>query len=414
MHLLAKSRSNNKHLGVVCNSEGIFMDFGKIRLNNERNSHVVKRLNRLSTTKFFGVLYRENMFRLFGFSLLMIICMAPIFGMQFFATMQLTELKQTLPTLNGFGFSTGVWMGVDGYYAQQVASKNVYYGLLTVASSLLVSVVFSGGFAVIRDSFWTGKLSKVGVFRSIGKGIAANFLYAVASVVIIAFGVFGIFMFYPWAATVMPVWLAIVLTVVLSLVLFLITCYLMILCSVAVTYKQTLYENLDDSWRLLWLNFLPNILHLIMALLPIPLYFAFSGGSLQILYITVLLFVGGMYFPLVWHTHMMRTFALFHPVASKKKKEVRKELEAMEQAQAQAKEQKKQRALEKKQSNKKAKVVVKPAQPTVKPSVKPSVVTEIVTEETLVEDPLAEETLVEVTEETSVTSEAEPQSDNNK
>ena len=283
-----------------------------------------------------------------------------------------------------------------------------------MASSLLVSVVFSGGFAVIRDSFWTGKLSKVGVFRSIGKGIAANFLYAVASVVVIAFGVFGIFMFYPWAATVMAVWLAIVLTVVLSLVLFLITCYLMILCSVAVTYKQTLYENLDDSWRLLWLNFLPNILHLIMALLPIPLYFAFSGGSLQILYITVLLFVGGMYFPLVWHTHMMRTFALFHPVASKKKKEVRKELEAMEQAQAQAKEQKKQRALEKKQSNKKAKVVVKTAQPTVKPSVKPSVVTEIVTEETLVEDPLAEETVVEVTEETSVTSEAEPQSDNNK
>ena len=52
-----------------------------------------------------------------------------------------------------------------------------------------MSVVFSGGFAVIRDSFWTGKLSKVGVFRSIGKGIAANFLYAVASVVIIAFGV---------------------------------------------------------------------------------------------------------------------------------------------------------------------------------------------------------------------------------
>ena len=94
--------------------------------------------------------------------------------------------------------------------------------------------------------------------------------------------------------------------------------------------------------------------------------------------------------------------------ANKEKEEI------IAQAQAQAKEQKKQRALEKKQSNKKAKVVVKTAQPTVKPSVKPSVVTEIVTEETLVEDPLAEETLVEVTEETSVTSEAEPQSDNNK
>ena len=54
---------------------------------------------------------------------------------------------------------------------------------------MLVSVIFCGGFAVIRDSFWTGKVSAVGVFRSIGKGFAANFLYALASTVIIAFSV---------------------------------------------------------------------------------------------------------------------------------------------------------------------------------------------------------------------------------
>ena len=127
----------------------------------------------------------------------------------------------------------------------------------------------------------------------------------------------------------------------------------MILCSVAVTYKQTLYENLDDSWRLLWLNFLPNILHLIMALLPIPLYFAFSGGSLQILYITVFAFCWrNVLPPCLAHPHD-ENVCIVPSVASKKKKEVRKELEAMEQAQAQAKEQKKQRALEKKQSNKK-------------------------------------------------------------
>ena len=46
------------------------MDFSKIKLENERSGHVTKRLNRLSTWGFFKVLYRDNIFRLFGFSLL--------------------------------------------------------------------------------------------------------------------------------------------------------------------------------------------------------------------------------------------------------------------------------------------------------------------------------------------------------
>lgn len=295
------------------------MDYSKIRLNNERNAHVTKRLNRLSTWKFFKVLYRDNMWRLFAFSLLMLLCIAPIFGVQIWAQMSQTTFKQKLPMLNGLGFSTGVWTDVTGYYAESIAAQNVIFGLITVGASILLFLTFSGGFAVIRDAFWTGRLSTVGVFKSMGKGIAANWAYSLATVILSAFGIFGIVNFHVWAASVMPLWAAIILTVLLSLIMLLVLCYLCILCSVSVTYKQSLYENLDDSWRLMWLNFLPNILHLIIALIPIALYFVFSGGLLQSIYIVFMIMFGGMFFPLVWHTHMMRTFALFHPVEKKKK-----------------------------------------------------------------------------------------------
>jgi len=305
------------------------MDYSKIRLKNERNAHVTKRLNRLSTWKFFKVLYRDNMWRLFAFSLLMLLCVAPIFGVQIWAQMSQTAFKQKLPMLNGLGFSTGVWTDVTGYYAESIAAQNVIFGLITVGAAVLLFLTFSGGFAVIRDAFWTGRLSTVGVFKSMGKGIAANWAYSLVSVIVSAFGIFGIVMFYVWAATVMPVWAAIILTVLLSIIALLVVCYLCILCSVSVTYKQSLYENLDDSWRLMWLNFLPNILHLIIALIPVALYFVFSGGILQSIYMVLMIMFGGMFFPLVWHTHMMRTFALFHPVEKKKKDKSAQPVEAV-------------------------------------------------------------------------------------
>ncbi len=343
------------------------MDYSKIKLNNERNSHVVKRLNKLGAWGFFKVLYRDNMGRVIGFSLLMALMLAPVIVVQYFSSMNLRQLYATLPTLNGFGFSTGVWENLQNYYNQQVQANTIYYGLFTVLGALLLFVVFSGGFAVIRDGYWTGKISTVGVFRSIGMGIAAGFAYALATVAIIAFGVFGIVLFYNWLSKII-LWLAIVLTIVLALILLLVACYLLILCSVAVTYKQSLKDNLSDSWRLLWLNFLPNIIHVILALIPVGLYFLISGGMLQMFLFVFLLMFGGIYFPLVWHTFMMRTFALFHPVEAKKKKDVQREIAEKEAAERAAR----QEANAKREARKKHKqgknVVVKKATVNPKPS----------------------------------------------
>lgn len=298
------------------------MNFSKIRLNNERNSHVTKRLNRLNTWNFFKVLYRENIWRLFGFNLIVLLCLAPLLAMMIIASMQSTALQQIFPVLNSFGFSTGVWENMAEEFANQLREHKLFYGLLTAASSVLVSLVLSGGFAVIRDAFWTGKLSAVGVLKSIGKGIKANYLYALASTILIAFSIFGIYALYLWLSVVTYLWLAIVITVVLGIVDMMFCMYLLILCSVSVTYKQTLVENLDDSRRLLWLNVLPNLVHFMLMIVPVALYFLFSGSMLQSLFMVLLLMFGGMYLPLVWQTHMMRTFALFHPIEAKKKKNV--------------------------------------------------------------------------------------------
>lgn len=296
------------------------MDYSKIKLNNERNEHVTKRLNRLNTWNFFKVLYRENIMRLFGFSLLMILCVAPIVVMIFLGGMNNSSLSSTLPQLNGLGFSTGAWEGMQEYYAEQSARNNLFTGLYCVAASLLCSLIFSGGFAVIRDAFWTGKLSTVGVIKSFGKGIKASLPYAVATDVILAFSVFGAYEFYVWASTVMPVWLAIVLVVLIGIVIMFVAIYLLILCSVATVYKQSVADNLDDAWRLMWLNILPNIIHFLIALIPIALFLALSSTNFFTIFLVLMLMFGGMYIPLVWQTHMMRTFALFHPVEVKKKK----------------------------------------------------------------------------------------------
>ncbi len=309
------------HIGAILQAQKgkIFMDYSKIRLANERNSHVTKRLNRLSTWKFFKVIYRENIWRMFGYNFLMLLCFVPIFVLMMLGGFEVSKLQSTLPELNSLGFSTGVWTNVNDYFARQTRLINTEWGWYSVLGALLFTVMFSGGFAVIRDAFWTGKLSAVGVFKSMWMGFKSNILYALASTAVLALAVFGIYEFYVYMSTVI-LWLAIVLTVLLAIVALFLAMYLMILCSVSVTYKQSVYENLDDSWRLLWLNVLPNLIHLIIALIPIALYFLFQGNFLQQIVLILLLMFGGLYFPLVWQTHMMKTFALFHPVEVKKKK----------------------------------------------------------------------------------------------
>lgn len=296
------------------------MDYSQIKLENERNTHVTKRLNRLSAWSFFKVLYRDNMWRLFGYSILMLLCIVPVIIMFYSGAIVNTSLQRELPMLNAVGFSTGVWDGVDAVYQAGVTANNYVSGAKIALAGLILAVVLSGGFAVIRDAFWTGKLSTVGVFKSLWLGFKSNILYALVAAAIISFGAYGLFAFYTAISALVPAWLAIVLLVLLCIAFAFLAMYLTILCSVSVTYKQSVAQNLKDSWLLMWMNVLPNLVHFILMLVPVGLYFLFSNGVLFSLYMVLLIMFGGMYVPLVWQVHMMKTFALFHPVEARKKK----------------------------------------------------------------------------------------------
>ena len=294
------------------------MNFRNITLANERCEHVTKRLNRLNTWKFFQVLYRENRWRVFGFSLLVLLTLAPIAVVLVMCSLQITDLQQTLPTV-GDPFSTGAWQGVQDMFESRKFQTEVQYGWYAVGVSVVASLMLSGGFAVIRDGFWTGKLATVGVLRSFVMGVKANFVYALISEVVIALSVFGILTFANWGPGALPGWLVVVIVILMSIALLFVATFLLILCSVTVTYKQSVGASIRDAWLLMWLNVLPNIIHVLFAILPVGLYLITAGGMLQGMVMVFIFMFGGMYFPLVWHSHMMRTFALFHPVETKKK-----------------------------------------------------------------------------------------------
>jgi hypothetical protein len=50
-----------------------------------------------------------------------------------------------------------------------------------------------------------------------------------------------------------------------------------------------------------------------------------SSSLMQTLVYMFLFMVGGFFFPFKWQTHMMKTFALFHPVLVNKKGETKKQ-----------------------------------------------------------------------------------------
>lgn len=296
------------------------MDYRKIKLENERSTHVKKRLNRLNSWNFFKVIYRDNIGRLFGFSLLMLLLYVPLFIMFTYGSYTNASIQAGLPLSTMLGFSTGVWQGAETYLDEVISRNNDLTALYMILASLPLSIMLSGGFAVIRDAFWTGNLETVGVFKSIGKGIKANFPYAIVCQLIISVLVYASYKFIVWSLGALTSVLAVIFYLIVCMVAFCAIIYCVTVCSVSVTYKQSLATTLSDSWRLSVLNPFPNIFHMAFAVLPGVLYLIVMNVSA--LYTLVLVFImmfGGMFFPFVWHTHMMRTFALFNPVETKKK-----------------------------------------------------------------------------------------------
>lgn len=290
----------------------------KIKLDGERSTHLTKRLNRLSTGKFFMVLYRVNMGRMLLVNLLMVLCCIPAYYVYMRAISSVYDLTAALPTYSMFGASSGMWVNVQNYISTTSTSIYQSYIWWFALATIMLTFVLSGVFAILRDAFWVGNMK---VFSSFGRGVAANFGYALASSVIISGMGVGIVWSYWYICPKLVAWLSIVLLVVMALVFVFITIYLLILCSVTVTYKQSVARSLADSWNLFMLNVLPSIFRFVMAMLPIVLLLISS--ALASLIMVIMLMVGLFYIPFVWQTYMMQVFAMFHPVEAVKKSQLK-------------------------------------------------------------------------------------------
>lgn len=289
------------------------MDYQNIKLENERSTHLTKRLNRLSSWSFFKVLYRETMGRMLLTNLLLVLCFVPIIVIVLLYASAVAEYQYMLPLMNTLGVGQNAWVASTQLFEIQKTALFDEYLLWSVLGFLAFSVMLSGGFAVVRDAFWTGKIR---VFAPFADGLRSNFFYALVSTGLIGLMVYRVIRFYIEMSLLIPLWLAIVLTVQISMVFAFAVMYLLILCSVTVTYSQSFVQNLKDSWLLLWMNVLPNIFRLIVMAIPVVAYFVLS--ALISFVLVFMLMVGAFYFAFVWQTHMMKTFALFHPVESKK------------------------------------------------------------------------------------------------
>lgn len=289
----------------------------KIKLEGERSTHLQKRLNRLSSAKFFGVLYRVNMGRMLLVNLLIVLCCIPAYYVYISAVTAVYNLTMSLPTYSIFGISSGMWIDVYSYIS--TASTAIYqsYMLWFALAVLMLSFVLSGVFAILRDAFWRGDMT---VFASFGRGVKANYGYALISSAVIAGMGVGIVWSYWFIYPTLSTWVGILMLVGMVLVALFVTMYLLILCSVTVAYKQSVFTNLADSWNLFMLNILPTIFRFCMAMLPILLLIAFS--SLASLLVVIMLMVGLFYIPFVWQTYMMQVFALFHPIEAVKKSQL--------------------------------------------------------------------------------------------
>ena len=168
------------------------VDYKLIKLENERSTHLTKRLNRLSGWQFFKVLYRDSMGKMMLSNFLLLLALTPLAVAVVYFYVQINNALHALPYYNTLGSGNGIWTGVYEHF-QTVQANYVDQGLLWGLLAFLgVSLIFSGGFGIIRDSFWTGKIK---IFKPFASGFKGGILYALATSAIIGGGIYSIVVF---------------------------------------------------------------------------------------------------------------------------------------------------------------------------------------------------------------------------
>lgn len=282
----------------------------KIVLKNERNGHVNKLVNELGSWGFFKVIYRNDMLKILGMNILMLILFVPVGYLAYRYFMQVSQFTSRLPVGNAIGFGYAPWLGVGAEISRLTNLAMSELLLWMLAAGAVVGLSVAGGMAIIRDSFWTGRLK---VFKAFGRGIVENGVACVVCFVLLVGCVNGIY-HASVAMRAFPAWASVLLQVVMWLALAFLTLYVMTFLSVNSTYKQSVGVNLKSAWHILMRYIVSTIFKFIIALLPVALLLLTFGNVIFSFVIAVFSIFGFFYVIFVWQSHMMIIFSIYNPV----------------------------------------------------------------------------------------------------
>lgn len=278
-----------------------------ICFTGERSERITKIENNTGGWKFFSYIYNASMFRTLGLQFLMLLFFIPAVFVILWQSSQLMGLTSQLPVSNSLGLGISPWFGLDTYLTSnttQIAQK--MYLLLLVAIPV-VTIAISGGFAVVRDAYWTGKLR---VCTAFFKGVAQTGLKFLPFTVVFALGLMGTH--YLGVATQgLPGWVNSIISIVILAVLFVVVLIGFVYVGTSTLYKQSFAEGFKNAVRFTFKKFLSHAVTLVFTLLPLALV-AFSGsmGSLFSSMIIILFIMFGMlWISLVWMIHIIRSTA---------------------------------------------------------------------------------------------------------
>lgn len=292
--------------------------YHEVVLGGERSAHLEKKVNELGSWEFFRYLYGNFSWKLVVVNMILLVFVLPcIILLLNFTTLTSVNFAANLPTDETFLAGGTYWFGIKDYTASLTSGNMQNSALWTAILIIFSTLALSGGFSVVRDSFWGGELK---IFRPFFRGIKETTLTMLPFMIILA----GLFYAFTYILSVIlplvPTFVYIIVAVTLYGLLVLLAIYVMIVFSTYGAYKQDLRTTLLDSWELYKASFVANLFSFVLAFAPIVYLLASglnSSGFLNSLLIVMFCLLGFFYTVFVWEVHMMKTYRLYHPVEKK-------------------------------------------------------------------------------------------------
>ena len=268
-----------------------------IVLENERSEGLEKVKNDTGAWGFFKYLYGRSALKFLALNLLMLLFAAAIYVVLLIFSNKLASALAALPYSNSFGLGAAPWGGMDAYIASVTSAFTTERALWLSLAVPFVALSLSGGFAALRNAYWTGKLK---VIKPFFRGIKQTFLQIFPFTVLISGGLLGVH--YVTLAT--SGWAAIVLQIVLYLILALLAIWTLVFAGVVTLYKQSFLQSVKSASALFVRYAVSNIFSFVLACAMFALL-AINFWIVSALALALVVMFGMVFAGLVWMIHMI-------------------------------------------------------------------------------------------------------------